>query len=232
MLDRIAERYPVVMHGVGLNIGSTDPLDLDYVRELRQLRDRCGARFVSDHICWTGVEGTQIHDLLPVPYTTEALDTMAANVRQVQDCLEAPLVLENPSTYLEFAHSEMSEVEFMRNLVAETDCGLLLDLNNLYVCAQNHGFSAREYLDAVPWDHVVQFHLAGHSDRGAFLFDTHDGPVIDAVWELYAIAHEKSGGRTTLLEWDAKIPSFDEVRAEAVKSKAFRTAGLQEEMPS
>lgn len=222
VLDRIAERYPVVLHGVSLGIGNTDPLDRAYLAELRRLRDRCKARFVSDHLCWTGTDGTNLHDLLPLPYTQESLRHVARRVNEVQDWLGAPLVLENPSTYLEFADSDLGEVEFLRGLVAETGCGLLLDVNNVFVCAQNHGFSARDYLDAVPWDHVVQFHLAGHSDRGAYLFDTHDGPVVDAVWELYRVAHQRSGGRSTLLEWDAHIPSFDVVRAEAWKARAWR----------
>lgn len=222
VLDRIAERYPIVMHGVSLNIGSTDPLDRDYLVELRALRDRCGARFVSDHVCWTGVEGINLHDLLPLPYTEEALTHMAARIREVQDLLEAPLVLENPSTYAEFAHSTMSEVEFLRALVEETGCGLLMDVNNVFVCATNHGFDAREYLERVPWDHVVQFHLSGHTRYPSHILDTHDTPVWDEVWELYRLAHRLSGGRSTLLEWDARIPPFEEVRNEAWKAKAIR----------
>ncbi len=224
VLDRIAERYPIVMHGVSLNIGSVDPVDMDYLRELRVLQRRCGARFVSDHVCWTGVDGTNLHDLLPVPYSEEALAVMAAKVRQVQDFLGMPLVLENPSTYLEFAHSAMTESEFLRNLAAETGCGLLLDVNNVFVSATNHGFDPVQYLEEIPWDHVVQFHLAGHSRFETHLLDTHDDHVCDEVWELYRIAHDKSGGRSTLLEWDARIPSFDEVRAEAHKALRHRTS--------
>jgi len=227
VLDRVAERYPVVMHGVSMNIGSRDPLDLEYLRELKALRDRCGARFVSDHLCWTGVDGTNLHDLLPLPYTDEALEHVAHKVRQVQDLLEAPLVLENPSTYVAFAHSRMSETEFLRALVAETGCGLLLDVNNVFVCAQNHGFDAAQYLREVPWDHVVQFHLAGHTRYATHLLDTHDDHVCDEVWQLYGLAHALSGGRSTLLEWDAKIPPFDEVRAEAHKAIAFRQRGAR-----
>jgi hypothetical protein len=223
VLDQVAERYPVAMHGVSMNIGSTDPLDLDYLRELVALRDRIGARFVSDHLCWTGVGGVNLHDLLPMPYSEEALAHVARRVRQVQDFLQAPLVLENPSTYCEFSGQPMTEWEFLRALVDETGCGLLLDVNNVYVSATNHGFSAEQYLDAVPWDHVVQFHLAGHSDCGTHLLDTHDGQVCDAVWELYRSAHRRSGGRSTLVEWDASIPAFDEVRAEALEAAAIRS---------
>lgn len=197
---------------------------MDYMRELKQLRDRCGARFVSDHICWTGVDGTNLHDLLPLPYTEEVLTVMVAKVRQAQDFLAAPLVLENPSTYLAFAHSQMSETEFLGRLAAETGCGFLMDVNNVYVCAKNHGFDAAEYLAGVPWDHVVQFHLAGHSDLGTHLLDSHDGPVCADVWELYRIAHQSSGGRSTLMEWDAKVPDFDTVRAEVLKARKIRSA--------
>jgi len=222
ILDQIAERYPIVMHGVSMNIGSKDPLDMDYMRELKVLRERCGARFVSDHICWTGVDGVNLHDLLPLPYTEEALNLMVGKVKQVQDYLEAPLTLENPSTYLEFAHSEMSEPQFLSRLADETGCGFLMDVNNVYVCASNHGFDAKEYLAQVPWDHVLQFHLAGHSTFETHLLDTHDGPVCDAVWELYGLAHELSGGRSTLMEWDADIPEFDQVHGEALKASRYR----------
>lgn len=224
VLERIAERYPIVMHGVSLNIGSVDPLDFTYLTELRALRDRCGARFVSDHLCWTGVDGVNLHDLMPLPYTDEALRHIEERVHAVQDFLEAPLVLENPSTYFEFAHSTMSEPEFLRALTDETGCGLLIDVNNVFVCASNHELDAEAYLREVPWDHVVQFHLAGHSVFDTHRLDTHDHPVCDAVWQLYRLAHELSGGRSTLLEWDDHIPEFDEVRAEARKAADVRAA--------
>ena len=223
VLDRVAERYPVVMHGVSLNIGSADPLDMDYLAELRSLRDRCKARFFSDHLCWTGVQGVNLHDLLPLPYTEQALAHIVPRVRKVQDFMEHPLVLENPSTYLEFADSAMTEWEFLNALVAETGCGLLLDVNNVYVCAENHGFDAREYLAAVPWEHVVQFHLAGHTRYETHLLDTHNDHVCDEVWDLYALAHRLSGGRSTLLEWDADIPDFEVVHREALNARRFRS---------
>ena len=227
ILDRVAERYPVVMHGVSMNIGSTDPLDMDYLAELKALQQRCGARFFSDHLCWTGVHGVNLHDLLPLPYTEEALRHMVARIRQVQDFMEQPLVLENPSTYLEFAQSTMTEWEFLRAMVEETGCGLLMDVNNVYVCAQNHGFDAEEYLRGVPWGNVVQFHLAGHTRYETHILDSHSDHVCDEVWELYALAHKLSGGRSTLLEWDADIPEFDVVHKEALKAEAFRNTGAK-----
>ena len=222
ILDRVAERYPIVMHGVSMNIGSMDPVDMDYLAELKVLRQRCGARFSSDHLCWTGVHGVNLHDLLPLPYTEEALQHLVPRIRQVQDFMEAPLVLENPSTYLEFAQSAMTEWEFLNALVKETGCGLLMDINNVYVCAENHGFDAEEYLRQVPWPDVVQFHLAGHTRYETHLLDTHNDHVCDEVWQLYRLAHQLSGGRSTLLEWDSDIPEFQVVHQEALKAKAFR----------
>lgn len=219
ILDAVAERYPIVMHGVSMNIGSTDPLDREYLKALKGLAERCHARMVSDHLCWTGVSGTNLHDLLPLPYTHEALRHVARRVVQVQEILERPLVLENPSTYLEFAQSRMSEPEFLNALAKETGCGLLLDVNNVFVSCSNHGLDPRAWLDAIEWRRVAYFHLAGHTRYPTHILDTHDAPVCDEVWELYAHALERSGGRSTLLEWDAKLPSFDEVRKEAWKAK-------------
>jgi hypothetical protein len=220
-LDRIAERYPIVMHGVSLSIGSTDPLDLTYLRELRGLRDRTRARWVSDHLCWTGAAGKNTHDLLPLPYTEESLRHVAARVRQVQDFLGAPLVLENPSTYLEFHGSTMKEWEFLAALANEADCAILLDVNNVYVSSRNHGFSPAEYLDAMPYDRVVQLHVAGHTDNGTHVIDTHIGPVLDTVWKLAGDAHARAGGASLLLEWDAQIPTFEETFAEALRARDF-----------
>ncbi len=222
VLDRIAERYPVAMHGVSLSIGSTDPLDMGYLCELKALRDRTRARWVSDHLCWTGIAGTNVHDLLPMPWTDESLRHVAARVRMVQDFLEAPLVLENPSTYVEFTTSTMTEWEFLARLAEEADCGILLDVNNVYVSAYNHGFEPRTYLDALPYDRVVQIHVAGHTHHGTHIIDSHIGPVIEPVWELLAVAHQRSGGASILLEWDAEIPSFEEVYEEAMRAKRFR----------
>ena len=220
-LDQISDRYPVVMHGVSLSIGSTDPLDRQYLTELRALRDRTKARWVSDHLCWTGVSGKNTHDLLPLPYTEEALAHVVARTRAVQDFLGAPLALENPSSYVEFAGDSMREWEFLGRLAEEADCALLLDVNNVYVSSRNHGFDPLTYLAAIPFDRVVQFHVAGHTDHGTHIIDSHIGPVIDPVWQLLANAHQRSSGVPVLLEWDAEIPSFAETHAEALRARAF-----------
>jgi uncharacterized protein (UPF0276 family) len=224
-LDAVAERYPVVMHGVALSIGSTDPLDRAYVEELRKLRDRTGARWVSDHLCWTGVLGKNTHDLLPMPYTNESLAHVVGRVKQVQDMLGAPLALENPSTYAEFARAPMREWEFLARLAEEADCALLLDVNNVYVSARNHGFDPSVYFDAVPFDRVVQIHVAGHTDHGTHIIDSHIGPVKDDVWRLLARAHERAPHASILLEWDAEIPSFEETHAEALRAREFIGGG-------
>ena len=226
VLEQIAERYAVVMHGVSLSIGSTDPLDFDYLTKLKRLAHHVRARWVSDHLCWTGVAGLNTHDLLPIPLNEATLAHVAARVQTVQDFLERPLVLENPSTYVGFADSTLSEWEFLARLCDATGCGLLLDVNNVYVSSVNHDFDPVEYLRAVPHERVVQFHLAGHTDCGTHLIDTHDGRVTSAVWELYRLAHQLTGGASTLLEWDAKIPSFPEVHAEVMKARDFMAARL------
>jgi hypothetical protein len=225
-LDEVAERYPVVMHGVSLSIGSTDRLDRAYLSDLRALRDRTRARWVSDHLCWTGVAGTNTHDLLPLPYTEETLRHVAGRVKEVQDFLGAPLALENPSTYVEYAGQTMREWDFLARLAEEADCAILLDVNNVFVSAYNHGFDPRTYLDAVPFDRVVQLHVAGHTHHGTHIIDSHIGPVIDEVWQLLSDAYARTGGASVLLEWDAEIPSFEETHAEAMRARQFiaRTA--------
>jgi uncharacterized protein len=220
-LEQIAESYPIVMHGVSLSIGSTDPLDREYLTLLRALRDRVQAHWVSDHLCWTGVAGKNTHDLLPMPYTEEALRHVVSRVRAVQDFLGAPLALENPSSYAEFAGDSMQEWEFLARLAEEADCALLLDVNNVYVSAKNHGFDPLTYLNAMPFDRVVQFHVAGHTDHGTHIIDSHIGPVIDPVWQLLAAAHRRSSGAAVLLEWDAEIPSFEATHAEALRAHSF-----------
>jgi uncharacterized protein (UPF0276 family) len=221
VLDQVAERYPVVMHGVSLSIGSTEPLNFDYLRKLKRLADAIGALWISDHLCWTGVLGINTHDLLPVPLTEETLAHVVARIRTVQDLLERPLVLENPSSYVTFADSTMSEWEFLRRMAEDADCGLLLDVNNVFVSSVNHDFDPVEYIESVPHERVVQFHLAGHTDCGTHRIDTHDGVVIGPVWELYRLAHRLTGGVSTLLEWDARIPEFSVVHAEVLKAKQF-----------
>ncbi len=223
----LSERYPLVLHGVSLSIGSTDPLDLDYVRAVRGLRDHLKARWVSDHLCFTGVLGRNTHDLLPIPYTKASLDHVVDRVRRVSDVLGAPLILENPSTYVEFAGSTLPEWAFLAELAERADCGLLLDVNNVWVSSYNHGFDPRQYLDALPFDRVVQIHLAGHTNYGTHVVDTHIGPVTDPVWELFRLAEQRAegcgrtGGTSTMLEWDAQIPSFEQTHAEAKKAQAW-----------
>lgn len=220
VIEALADDYPIVMHGVALSIGSTDPLDRDYLRRLVALRDRIGARWVSDHLCWTGVQGKNTHDLLPLPYTEEALAQVTDRVREVQDLLGAPLLLENPSTYVELAGSTMTEPEFLGRLAEDADCALLLDVNNVFVAAFNHDLDPLAYLDRLPLDRVVQIHVAGHTHYGTHIVDTHIGPVIDPVWRLFGEAHRRTGA-AAMLEWDAHIPSFEETWAEAQRARSF-----------
>jgi uncharacterized protein (UPF0276 family) len=221
VLRELARTYPLVMHGVSLSIGSTDPLDFEYLSRLKTLAREINARWISDHLCWTGVAGRNTHDLLPLPMTDAVVRHVVARVRQVQDFLEQPLVLENPSSYLTFRQSRMPEWEFVSRVVTEADCGLLLDVNNVHVSAVNHDFDPTDYLDGIPADRVVQYHLAGHTDCGTHLIDTHDGQVIDEVWRLYAHAVARTGPRSTLLEWDAQIPDFPTVHAEVLKAREW-----------
>ena len=221
-LDQIAERYPIVMHGVSLSIGGTDELDADYLAGLVALRKRCRALWVSDHLCWTGIAGHNTHDLLPMPYTEEALRHTAARIRKVQDVLGAPLILENPSSYVEFKDSTMTEWEFLTRLSREADCGLLLDVNNVYVSSFNHDFDPRAYIDGIPADRVVQYHLAGHTHKGTHIVDTHSDHAIQEVWDLYGRSCRRTGNVATLYEWDENIPEFEVMHAEALKAGAFR----------
>jgi len=213
-LERIRARYPVVMHGVSLSIGGTDALDEGYLGELEALADRVQPAWISDHLCWTGIGGTNLHDLLPVPFTAEALAHVAGRVARVQDRLRRPLVLENVSSYVRFAGDEMSEWEFLAALVARSGCELLLDVNNVYVNAVNHGFEARRFIDAIAPDAVRQIHLAGHTDNGDHLVDTHDAPVCDAVWDLYEHAIRRFGAVPSMIERDDHIAPIDELVAE------------------
>jgi uncharacterized protein len=221
VLRRIAERYPVVLHGVSLSIGSTDPLDRAYLARLKRLADDVGARWVSDHLCWTGALGVNSHDLLPLPLHEGTLRHVAARVRQAQDALGRPLALENPSTYVTFRDSVIDEPAFLRALAEETGCRLLLDVNNVHVSCFNAGTDPAAYLDAFPFEHVVQLHLAGHQHCGTHIVDTHDRPVSDAVWELFRLAWQRTGGASTLLEWDGDVPDLERVHAEVLRARAF-----------
>jgi uncharacterized protein (UPF0276 family) len=213
-LQRIRERFPLVMHGVSLSIGSTDPIDFEYLAQVRALAARIEPHWISDHLCWTGVDGRNLHDLLPLPYTEEALSTVAARVGQVQDALGRQILLENVSSYLTFHASEMSEWEFLREVARRADCAILLDINNIYVSSVNHGFDPLTYLQAMPKDRVRQFHLAGHSDLGGHLIDTHDHPIAGPVWDLYGAAVEQFGAVPTMIERDDNIPPLSELVAE------------------
>ncbi len=222
ILDRVAERYPVVLHGVSMSIGGADPLDLGYLGKVKALAARVKAPWVSDHLCFTGVSGRNTHDLLPLPYTEETLRHVVKRVRRVSEVLEQPLVLENPSSYLQFRSSTMSEAAFFARLLQDADCGMLLDVNNVYVSSVNHGFDPIAYIDALPADRVVQYHLAGHTDKGTHLLDTHSARMKKDVWELYAHAIARTGPRATLYEWDEEIPAFAIVRGEAMKALKYR----------
>jgi uncharacterized protein (UPF0276 family) len=224
VLEQVAERYPVALHGVSMSIGSTDPIDLAYLKKLKALATRVKAHWVSDHLCWTGVMSRNSHDLLPMPYTEEALRHTVARVKRVSEVLERPLVLENPSSYVEFAASTMTEWEFLRRLAEEADCGLLLDVNNVYVSSVNHSFDPRVYVDSIPAERVVQYHLAGHTNKGTHILDTHSDHALPEVWELYERAWVLTGPTATLYEWDEDIPAFEVVHAEARKALAHRGA--------
>ncbi len=214
-LDQLAERYPLVLHGVTANLGSSDALDLDYLKGIKALADRWRVPWVSDHLCWTGIDGRQSHDLLPVPYNERTLAWLAHRVRLVQDVLERPLVVENPSSYMQFHASTLPEWQFLAQLAEAADCGLLLDVNNVYVSAKNHDFAWQDYLAAMPWSRVCQLHVAGHTTLETHLFDSHIGPVDAPVWDVLRAAFAACGGRPLLLEWDFAIPSLRETWREA-----------------
>ncbi|HEU4767973.1 MAG TPA: DUF692 domain-containing protein [Pyrinomonadaceae bacterium] len=220
VLERMASIRPIVMHGVSLSIGSTDPLDWEYLKTLKTLAEFVQPKWISDHLCWTGVANVNTHDLLPLPLTEESLLHVVERVGQVQDYLQRPLVLENPSTYLEFKESTITEWDFLSALADETGCGLLLDVNNVYVSSHNHGFDPEHYLRNLPHASIVQIHIAGPTDCGQYLVDTHDQPVPAKVWRLYKLAQELTGGVSTLLEWDANIPDFPDLVLELKKAEA------------
>lgn len=220
-LDRIRERYPMVMHGVSMSLGSTDPLDWDYLRELKALAERIGAAWISDHLCWTGVNRMNMHDLLPLPYTEEALTHVVGRIRDVQDFLGQPIVIENPSSYVAFKQSTITEWEFLSAMADSADCGILLDINNVYVSGYNHDFDAVEYIDSVPPERVFQFHLAGHSNQEKYIIDTHDDAVIDPVWELYAHAVRRFGSVSTMIERDDNIPPLVELVEELSRARGI-----------
>jgi uncharacterized protein (UPF0276 family) len=218
-LERLRAEYPIVLHGVSLSIGSTDPLNREYIEQVRQLAERTEAAWVSDHLCWTGVAGINMHDLMPLPFTEECLRHLVSRVQFVQDRLRQRLVLENVSSYVSFSQSEMTEWEFLRELAERADCELLLDVNNVYVSSINHELDALEYLRGVPSSRVRQLHLAGHRNLGTHLIDTHDEPVCEEVWNLYAHAVRIFGPVPTMIERDDNIPELPELLAELNRAR-------------
>ena len=226
VLDTLREAYPMALHGVALSIGAVGGPDRAYLRHLRALADRVEPLWVSDHLCWTGVHGRHLHDLLPLPYTAEALDVVVRNIAQVQDALGRRLVLENVSSYLQFAESELTEWDFVREVAERADCLLLVDVNNVHVSSVNHGFDALTYLRAMPAHRVQQVHLAGHTDHGDVLVDTHDQPVPDPVWALYAEACRLFGPVATLIERDDRIPPLPELLAELDVARAHARSAI------
>lgn len=226
-LYRILERYPVVQHGVSLAIGSPDPLDFDYLKRLKALAKITKTPWISDHLCWGKLPGAHYHDLLPLPYTQTVIDYVADRARIVQDYLELPFALENLSSYVGYQADEMPEWEFYRAIVEKADIHMMLDVNNIYVSSRNQGFDPLKYCEEIPFERVLQIHIAGHSDYGAYVLDTHDHPVIDEVWQLYAYIYPKTSGVSTLLEWDDNFVSFQETWDEALKAKQFQHNLLQ-----
>jgi len=224
MLERVRADYPIVMHGVSLSLASTDPLDVDYLRDLAALAARVEPAWISDHLAWTGVHGLNLHDLLPIPYTKESLDHVVERISRVQDVLKRPLVVENASTYVTFAESEMSEWDFIREMAERADCLLLLDVNNIFVSGFNHGFEPKTFIDAIPVERVQQFHMAGHTDNGAYIVDTHDEPVREEVWALYDYARRRFGSVSAMIERDDNFPPLGDLMDELAHMRAIDAA--------
>lgn len=218
-LEKIRELYPVVLHGVSMSIGSCDPLDWDYLKQLKALAERIQPKWISDHLCWTGVNGNNLHDLMPLPYTQEAVNHIADRISQVQDYLGRQILIENVSSYVTYVESEMPEWDFLSAVAEKADCLLLFDVNNVYVSSFNHGFDPVEYLDAIPADRVQQFHLAGHSNYGTHIIDTHSHEIIDKVWDLYRYAVQRFGKVSTMIERDDNIPELPILLAELQQAR-------------
>jgi uncharacterized protein (UPF0276 family) len=226
-LERLRAHYPVVLHGVSLSIGSSDALNFDYVRSVRALADRIEPAWISDHLCWTGVGGINLHDLMPLPFTEETVRHVVSRVHAVQELLGRRLVLENVSSYVSFTQADMTEWEFLREIAQRADCLLLLDVNNVYVSAVNHGFDPLTYLRGIPVERVQQFHLAGHQVQGEHLVDTHDAPVCEAVWQLFAAAVARFGPVSTMIERDDHIPELPELLAELDRARSIAQAAAE-----
>ncbi len=226
-LDRVREHYPVVMHGVSLSVGSTAPLDRNYLQQLRALAARVEPEWISDHLCWTGIAGQNLHDLMPLPYTEEAIEHVAGRVREVQDFLGRQILLENVSSYVTYQSSALSEWEFLAAVAEQADCLILLDVNNIYVSSCNHGFVPRDYLRGIPRQRVQQIHLAGHTHDGPLIIDTHDQPVADPVWQLYGQAVERFGNVATMIERDDNIPALAELLDELQQARQIAAQHLE-----
>jgi len=227
-LDKICERYPVVMHGVSLSIGSADPINQTYLHDLKKLAQRVKPKWISDHLCWTGTNGINLHDLMPLPYTDEALQHLVERIKKVQDFLGQRILLENVSSYLTYQHSTISEWEFLSAIAQQADCLILLDINNIHVSAHNHGFNSLTYLAALPAERIQQIHLAGHLNKGDYSIDTHDHDIIDSVWELYAESLRRFGPISTMIERDDDIPPLNILLDELQKARTISARVLKE----
>lgn len=228
-LEKICEQYPIVMHGVSMSIGSCDPIDKNYLQQLKLLADKIKPRWISDHLCWTGIQGKNMHDLLPLPYTEEAINHVVNRIQQIQEFLGRQILIENVSSYLTYHQSALSEWEFLKEISERADCLILLDINNIYVSAINHEFNSLDYIKAMPKDRVYQLHLAGHSDMGNYIIDTHDNDIIDPVWDLYANALIHLGPVSTMIERDDNIPPLDKLISELNHArKVFKSTLLEQ----
>ncbi|HAT1597027.1 TPA: DUF692 domain-containing protein [Legionella pneumophila] len=229
-LDKIREHYPIVMHGVSLSLGSTDPLDLDYLKQVQELASRIEPAWISDHLCWTGVHGLNTHDLLPVPYTREAIQHIVSRIQVIQDFLKRPFLIENVSSYLTYKQSEMSEWDFILEIVKQSGCYLLLDVNNVYVSSFNHHFDPMDYINSMPLGRVAQIHLAGHTNHGDYIIDTHNAPVIEPVWDLYEATIQRLGPVSTMIERDDNMPDFSELLCEINHAKRLALQAAKEKV--
>lgn len=225
-LDEICERYPVVMHGVSLSLGSTDPLDYDYLNQVKQLAERSNAHWISDHLCWTGIEQKNMHDLLPLPYTEEAIDHVADRIKAVQDYLQQPILIENVSSYVTYIDSAMTEWTFINEILDRADCYMLFDVNNIYVSGFNHNFDPVDFINGINAKRIGQIHLAGHSNYGDYIIDTHDQTIIDPVWQLYECSLQRFGAVSTMIERDDNIPPLSELITELQMARGIASNTL------
>ncbi|HAT2104860.1 TPA: DUF692 domain-containing protein [Legionella pneumophila] len=229
-LDKIREHYSIVMHGVSLSLGSTDPLNWDYLKQVQELASRIEPVWISDHLCWTGIHGLNTHDLLPVPYTTEAIQHIVSRIQEIQDFLKRPFLIENVSSYLTYKQSEMSEWDFILEIVKQSGCYLLLDVNNVYVSSFNHNFDPMAYINSMPPGRVAQIHLAGHTSHGDYIIDTHNAPVIEPVWDLYEATIQRLGPVSTMIERDDNMPDFSELLSEINHAKRLAIQAAKEKV--